>query len=49
MSLLFIGMEQITLSNFPAADEALAAAHSMCKGDPLLINERGVMAFNHGK
>lgn len=46
---MFIGMEQITLSNYGQADESLDAANAMCDGDPLLINERGVMAFNHGR
>lgn len=46
---MFVGMEHIMLSNHALADEALNAAHSMCKGDPLLVNERGVMAFNHGE
>ncbi|TFK40039.1 hypothetical protein BDQ12DRAFT_481499 [Crucibulum laeve] len=48
LPLMFVGMEHISLSNFALADEALNAAHSMCDGDPLLMNERGVMAFNHG-
>ncbi|KAK7056632.1 anaphase-promoting complex subunit Cut9 [Paramarasmius palmivorus] len=47
--LTFVGMEQIVLSNYKLADEALAAAHSMCDSDPLLYNERGVMAYNHGR
>ena len=42
-------MEHILLSNYKLADEALDAAYSMCDGDPLLINERAVMAFNHGE
>jgi anaphase-promoting complex subunit 6 len=46
---MFIGMEHIVLSNYGQADEALDAADAMCDGDPLLINERGVMAFNHGR
>lgn len=49
LPLLFIGMEQIILSNPQQADESLNAAHAMCEGDPLLANERGVMAFNHGR
>jgi len=47
--MLFIGMEQIMLSNHELADEALHAAHTMCDSDPLLINEQGVMAFTHGE
>ncbi|THV04469.1 TPR-like protein [Dendrothele bispora CBS 962.96] len=49
LPLLYVGMEQIILSNYSAADEALTASFSMCDGDPLLINERGVMAYNHGR
>lgn len=46
---MFIGMEHIVLSNYAQADESLDAANAMCDGDPLLINERGVMAFNHAR
>lgn len=49
LPLMFVGMEHILLSNYRLADEALGAAYSMCDGDPLLINERAVMAFNHGE
>lgn len=42
-------MEQIMLSNHLLADEALNAAYAACDGDPLLINELGVMAFTHGE
>ncbi len=49
LPLMFIGMEHIVLSNYGQADESLDAANAMCDGDPLLINERGVMAFNHGR
>lgn len=48
LPLMFVGMEHIMLSNYALADEALNAANSMCDGDPLLYNERGVMAYNHG-
>ena len=37
------------LSNFETADESLEAANKMCDSDPLLLNERGVMAFNRKK
>ncbi|KAI6013046.1 hypothetical protein EDC04DRAFT_2609437 [Pisolithus marmoratus] len=49
LPLLFIGMEQIMLSNHQLADEALHAARAVCDSDPLLINELGVMAFTHGE
>lgn len=47
LPLMFVGMEHIMLSNFSQADEALEAAYTMCDGDPLLLNEQGVMAYNH--
>lgn len=46
LPLLFIGMEQITLAELPLADEALIAAASLCDTDPLLMNERGVVAYS---
>lgn len=49
LPLLFVGMEQIMLSNHSLADEALNTAYAACDGDPLLINELGVMAFTHGE
>ena len=49
LPLMFISMEHIVLSNYPLADEALNAANAMCDGDPLLLNERGVMAYNYGE
>ncbi|KAG8213232.1 hypothetical protein J3R82DRAFT_11698 [Butyriboletus roseoflavus] len=48
LPLLFVGMEQIGLSNHSLADEALHAASAACDSDPLLMNELGVMAFTHG-
>ena len=38
-------MEHLQLSNESMAEEALNAAQSMCNEDPLLMNERGVLAF----
>ena len=49
LPLLFVGMEQIVLSNHSLADEALNAANAACDSDPLLMNELGVMAFTHGE
>ena len=45
LPLMFVGMEHMILSNLKLADEALTAAQHMCDSDPLLFNERGVMAF----
>ncbi|KZP25131.1 TPR-like protein [Athelia psychrophila] len=49
LPLMFVGMEHIMLSNHAMADEALNAANQICDGDPLLVNERAVMAFNHAE
>lgn len=46
LPLMFVGMEYIVLSNRSLADEALNAAYSICDSDPLLVNERAVMAYN---
>ncbi|KAI9066326.1 TPR-like protein [Trametes sanguinea] len=45
LPLMFVGMEHMILSNLKLAEEALLAAEHMCDSDPLLFNERGVMAF----
>jgi anaphase-promoting complex subunit 6 len=42
-------MEHIMLSNHAQADEALTAASKLCSDDPLLVNEQGVMRFNHSE
>ena len=47
LPLMFLGMEHIILSNKQQAEDTLAAAQHMCDGDPLLYNERGVMAFSN--
>lgn len=47
LPLTFVGMEHIILSNYALADEAFLAANAMCDGDPLLANERGIMAYNY--
>ncbi|KAH9945212.1 TPR-like protein [Epithele typhae] len=47
LPLMFVGMEHIILSNKQQAVEAFDAAQNMCDGDPLLYNERGVMAFSN--
>ena len=44
---MFVGMEHIILSNRSQAEEALLAAQHICNADPLLFNERGVMAFTN--
>ncbi|KIJ52633.1 hypothetical protein M422DRAFT_776246 [Sphaerobolus stellatus SS14] len=45
LPLLYVGMEQLSLSNLDYAGEALSAAYKMCDSDPLLLNELAVMAY----
>ena len=49
LPLMFVGMEHISLSNLQMADESFTAANLICDADPLLANERGVLAFNRGQ
>ncbi|GAA98873.1 uncharacterized protein L969DRAFT_88912 [Mixia osmundae IAM 14324] len=44
--LLCIGMQHLQLGNNDLAEEYLDAAYAMCKDDPHLTNERGVLAYN---
>ena len=37
------------LSSYQLAEESLNTAQELCDSDPLLHNERGVMAYNRGK
>ncbi|KZT29838.1 TPR-like protein [Neolentinus lepideus HHB14362 ss-1] len=48
LPLTFSGMEHIITSNLALADECLDAAYIICDNDPLLLNEKGVMAYNRG-
>ncbi|KAH9928739.1 uncharacterized protein B0H18DRAFT_1000409 [Fomitopsis serialis] len=49
LPLMFVGMEHISLSNLQMADESFTAANLICDADPLLANERGVLAFHRGE
>lgn len=42
---LFLGMQEIALGNLTIAREYLTAAWELCKTDPLLINEFGVVCY----
>ncbi|TFK46093.1 TPR-like protein [Heliocybe sulcata] len=48
LPLTFSGMEHIITSNLDLADECLDAAYIICDTDPLLLNEKGVMAYTRG-
>lgn len=43
---LFLGMQHLQLNNVVLADEYLNTAYNMCKKDPLLLNELGVVCFH---
>lgn len=43
---LFLGMQHLHLNNFVLADEYLGTAYKMCRSDPLLLNELGVVCFH---
>lgn len=42
---LFLGMQETALGNLTLAREYLTAAHDLCKTDPLLISELGVVCY----
>jgi anaphase-promoting complex subunit 6 len=42
-------MEQLKLANNALAEEALNASYAMCPEDPLLFNEKGVLAYHCGE
>ncbi|CAG8952912.1 hypothetical protein HYFRA_00007626 [Hymenoscyphus fraxineus] len=43
---LFLGMQNHMLNNMTLADEFLKTAYSLCKTDPLLLNEMGVVFYH---
>jgi len=43
---LFLGMQNLQLNNLTLAQEYLNAAHALCKTDPLLLNELGVVFYH---
>ncbi|KAG8899259.1 anaphase promoting complex subunit cdc16, partial [Tulasnella sp. 403] len=43
---LFLGMEYLQINNLALAGEYFDMAYSICDSDPLLHNERGVLAFH---
>lgn len=47
LPLLFIGMQHLGLSNVLLAEEYLLAAKELCKEDPLVLNELGVVCVHN--
>jgi len=43
---LFLGMQNLQLNNLSLAREYLHTAYMLCKTDPLLLNELGIVAFH---
>lgn len=43
---LFLGMQNLQLNNMPLAREYLNTAYELCKTDPLLLNELGVVFYH---
>ena len=43
---LYLGMQNLQLNQMTLADEYFTAAYGLCNSDPLLLNERGVVAFH---
>ncbi|KAH0550892.1 hypothetical protein GP486_007745, partial [Trichoglossum hirsutum] len=43
---LFLGMQNLQLNNMTLADEYLKTAYSLCRTDPLLLNEMGVVFYH---
>lgn len=43
---LFLGMQHLQLNNLVLANEYFNTAYDLCKTDPLLLNELGVVAFH---
>lgn len=43
---LFLGMQNLLLNNMTLADEFLRTAYGLCKTDPLLLNEMGVVFYH---
>jgi len=44
---LFLGMQHLQLNNISLADEYLQTAYQLCRTDPLLLNELGVVFFHN--
>ncbi|GAA5966860.1 hypothetical protein JCM21900_001177 [Sporobolomyces salmonicolor] len=47
LPLMFIGMQHLGLANVTLAEEYLTAAKEICKDDPLVLNELGVVCVHN--
>ncbi|KAK4242259.1 hypothetical protein C8A03DRAFT_29520 [Achaetomium macrosporum] len=46
---LFLGMQNHAMNNMTAAEEFLKSAYSLCRTDPLLLNEMGVVLYHQNR
>lgn len=46
---VFLGMQNHALNNMTLAEEFLRTAHALCKTDPLLLNEMGVVRYHQDR
>ena len=46
---VFLGMQNHALNNMTLAEEFLKTAHGLCKTDPLLLNEMGIVKYHQDK
>ncbi|KEY73366.1 hypothetical protein S7711_01480 [Stachybotrys chartarum IBT 7711] len=49
MPQVFLGMQNHALNNMTLAEEFLKTAYGLCKTDPLLLNEMGVVKYHQDK
>ncbi|KAI9886977.1 MAG: anaphase promoting complex subunit cdc16 [Watsoniomyces obsoletus] len=46
---LFLGMQNLQLNHITLADEYFKTAFDLCRSDPLLLNEMGVVFYHQGR
>ncbi|KAM0264300.1 hypothetical protein ACHAQJ_000790 [Trichoderma viride] len=46
---IFLGMQNHALNNMTIAEEFLKTAYGLCKADPLLLNEMGIVKYHQDK
>lgn len=46
---LFLGMQNLQLNNMTLAEEFLKTAYTLCRSDPLLMNEMGVVLYHQDR
>ncbi|KAM7221125.1 anaphase-promoting complex subunit cut9 [Rhypophila decipiens] len=46
---VFLGMQNHAMNNMSAAEEFLKTAYGLCRTDPLLLNEMGIVYYHQGR